>query len=99
MKKPPSPATQCAESAEMSRLVHDLRNRLNNISMSAELAKLEINLVVDEHGSSDSAAAALGCLDAILGACKESAGFADAIASYSSPATAGSSGSDDVVGD
>lgn len=71
-------------SADLHKLVHDLRNRLNNIAMNAELAKLEIGTfdTTQQSTNSDATAEALACLTNILVACKESADVADAIATF-----------------
>lgn len=56
----------------MNALLHDLRNRLNSITMSAELAKLEL-------GPGLAGESAAQCLDAILAACSDSAALIEQI--------------------
>ena len=74
-------STGCS-TAKLQKQVHDLRNRLNNIAMNAELARLEMGSLDPMNPStfSSSGAEVLSCLSNILAACKESADTVDAIA-------------------
>lgn len=74
-------------SEKAHKLLHDLRNRLNNIAMNAELAKLEMGSLDPNAPAalSSSGAEVLSCLTSILVACKEGADVVDAIAELSLP--------------
>lgn len=71
----------------LRKLLHDLRNRLNNIAMNAELAKLEMGSLEPAASSvaSSSSSEVLACLANILVACKESADVVEGIARCSLP--------------
>jgi hypothetical protein len=56
-----------------AKLIHDLRNQLNNITMNAELAKLELAVPIEKDSDRGSKRAALESIDVILCACKFSA--------------------------
>ncbi len=58
------PGKQDSDAPELDELLHDLRNPLNAISMSAELARLQI------HAGKDQAAILLS-LDSIIRECRK----------------------------
>lgn len=69
-----------SDESEFGLLLHRLRNRLNNISMNSELAKLELT-----HGNASGdqeVLAAIPCLDAILDACRDCADVAEQLAVF-----------------
>ena len=65
---------------DLSSLIHTLRNQLNNIAMSAELAKMELSTADSEFDPLSSVASAVDCLESILKQCQESAELVSTIA-------------------
>lgn len=61
----------------LESLVHSLRNRLNNISMNAELAKLELDCAAGDRAQDSGSEAALQSIEAILVACRECGGITE----------------------
>ncbi len=59
------------------KLLHDLRNQLNNISMNAELAKLELATPHSQNTTNHDSAAPLACINVILETCVRCAAIAD----------------------
>ena len=65
------------------KLLHDLRNQLNNISMNAELAKLELATPHSQNPTSHNLEAPLACINVILETCVRCAAIADDLAEAS----------------
>lgn len=57
----------------LTTLIHNLRNQLNNIAMNAELAKLELNTLDTDDDQISSVESAIDCLESILSQCLKSA--------------------------
>lgn len=69
---------------DITKLIHNLRNQLNNISLNADLAKLELPDGSGSEPGSAIAAPILECLDAIQSASVKCADIADDLAAITS---------------
>ena len=65
--------------SEFAKLIHNLRNQLNNISLNAELAKMELTAESIPPTCSSNLTPALECVDTIIEACSKCAELADAL--------------------
>jgi hypothetical protein len=72
-----------AENPARTQLMHDLRSQLNNISMNAELAKLELTTQAPSQSIELNSADSLACLDTIRAACAACNEILEALASLS----------------
>lgn len=63
--------------SDFLKFLHNLRNQLNNISINAELAKMELTAESNPAFQECSSTPVVECLDTILDACTKCAAIAD----------------------